>query len=287
VRTDRNDIVLAAVEGKHRGSSEFVKVNCPFCPERAGKEDRSRSLSLNERTGWWRCFRCDIRGRLTGNFEEHVRDATPTVRRAPPKLPEYIPLWEGDGRTASATAPARAYLRKRGLVDEDVWREAQIGVALKGRFENRIIIPALHHERGKPWLGYVARTWAKHPRPYLNATDMATGTFLYNQRTLDEETGYPALVVEGCFDALAFWPHAVALLGKAKPAQVDILSTARRPVVVVLDGDAWREGWALTAELRLRGVRCGMVKLPPRKDPDEMDHAWLIDEARKSLDAPL
>ena len=49
-------------------------------------------------------------------------------------------------------------------------------------------------------------------------------------------------------------------------------------------GDAWEEGWALAMRLRLHGMRAGSVRLPPRKDPDQVDPAWLRAAARASLD---
>ncbi len=289
--TDRDELVRAAVGNRRGNLSGYLKVNCPFCPARVGKEDRTRSFSFNDQTGWYRCFRCAVRGRLDGDWENIDRpppDPRPKVQR----LEEYIPLFDGPGRSATVLEPARTYLRKRGL-PEQLWREAQIGAAVEGRFANRVIIPTLS-ARGD-WRGYVARTWIKHTRcvcrycskPYLNATDMSSGAFMYNDAVLGEDTDEPVMAVEGCFDALALWPNAVAFLGKPKRSQVEMLATCRRPVVVVLDGDAWAEGWGIAAELRLLGQRAGAVHLPPKKDPDQVDKSWLIGEAIRSLDAEL
>jgi DNA primase len=108
---------------------------------------------------------------------------------------------------------------------------------------------------------------------------------MFNHATLLKETDTPAIIVEGVFDAIAFWPDAVAVLGKPTPAQVYALASARRPIAVVLDGDAWEEGEMLALKLRFEGQRAGSVHLPPRVDPDEVDRDWLRAEARSSLGA--
>ena len=75
----------------------------------------------------------------------------------------------------------------------------------------------------------------------------------------------------------------VACLGKPNEAHLALLQEARRPVVVVLDGDAWEEGEALSLRLRFEGLRAGFVRLPPKTDPDEVSPALVWDWARASL----
>ena len=93
------------------------------------------------------------------------------------------------------------------------------------------------------WRGWVARACdSRASRKYLNAPGMSLGGVgaLFNEAALAEVTDEPALVVEGPFDALAYWPQAVAVLGKPTEPQMLTLLRAVRPVVVVLDGDAWQ-----------------------------------------------
>ena len=106
---------------------------------------------------------------------------------------------------------------------------------------------------------------------------------MFNEAALAEVTDEPALVVEGPFDALAYWPQAVAVLGKPTEPQMLTLLRAVRPVVVVLDGDAWQEAEMLAWRLRFEGQRAGWVRLPPMVDPDEVDPAWLREEARRAI----
>jgi DNA primase len=112
---------------------------------------------------------------------------------------------------------------------------------------------------------------------------MKKGEVLYNAQALSLETDVPVLVVEGTLDALAHWPDSVALLGKHGKAQVEWLLASRRPVCVVLDGDAWSEGEMLALRLSFAGVRAGSVRLEPKQDPDEVPKAELMRRALASL----
>jgi DNA primase len=154
---------------------------------------------------------------------------------------------------------------------------------LAGRYHHRIIIPVMGQEN--EWLGWVGRAWVKNAdRPYIYPPGEWRGTTLYNHAALRVESDEPAMVVEGCFDAHAVWPDGVAVLGKPSEWQVDAMCEAKRPVAVVLDRDAWREGSSLAYLLRARGVRAGAVRLPPVLDPDEVPGGWLREEARRCID---
>jgi DNA primase len=149
-------------------------------------------------------------------------------------------------------------------------------------FRNRIIIPVLDADN-TTWLGYVGRTLGKSNLTYMYKRGMFRGEILYNQKQVYIQTEEPLLVVEGTLDVAYVWPNAVATLGTWSEAQVQILREARRPVAVVLDGDAWRKGEALSMKLKLYGVRAGFVRLPPTLDPDDVESSWLQTEIQKCL----
>jgi DNA primase len=98
---------------------------------------------------------------------------------------------------------------------------------------------------------------------------------LFNKSELFIDTPAPIFVVEGVFDALALYPHAVAVLGKPTTAQENIIAKTKRPICVALDGDAWQEGWAFAMRLRVRGRTAHPLKLPPCEDPATLGLAWL------------
>jgi DNA primase len=279
-----DDIVLGAFA--HAGipnKGGWHRANCPFCENRTGKPDRKHAFGLLLPFGRWHCFKCGIAGHLK-NIPDNISRLPEPQREEieafePPDA--FLPLYEHPGDSAMVTGPARRYLKSRGL-GEEIWCKAHIGVCLSGQWGGRIIVPILN-AIGE-WLGYVGRAWTKNAaRPYLYPKGMQRGEVLYNHAALLVETDTPVMVVEGVFDSLALWPDAVAVLGKPSHFQIDALSTAKRPIAVVLDGDAWREGYSLSMKLRLMGQQAGSVRLPPRTDPDEVDKNWLHERASQCL----
>lgn len=263
------------------GGGEWRRGICMACELRSGKPDRRGSFSFNTLTGWYRCFKCGLAGRVNGyEGEDFDRGDTPRVHIQPPE--GFLELCRGEGATALSLDPARRYLRKRGLIDEALWKEAHIGACLEGKFACRVVVPVLSPDG--VWIGHVGRSWRKDSTlPYLYPKGMNRRDVVYNHAALLRETAVPVFVVEGVMDALALWPDAVAVLGKPSDPQVFALVDSPRPVVVCLDGDAWAEGEALAMRLRLEGQRAGSITLPPKKDPDEVERSWLDEEARRCL----
>ncbi len=255
-----------------------MRVNCPLCLERVGTPDRRASLGVNADGGGYRCFRCHAKGRARGfgpAAQGYEQPQEPVIIDLPRG---YTPLGEGPGATAETTARARAYLRSRGVSDDAV-RAARIGYCEQRG--PRVAVPVV--DRNQRLRGWVARTLADADPRYLNARGGWAGEVLFNEAALFRRTEAPVLVVEGVFDALPYWPDAVAVLGKPTAAQVAVIAESRRPVSVCLDGDAADEGWALAQRLALQGVRAGAVRLPPATDPATVERRWLTTAAGESV----
>lgn len=269
--------VCAVTVGRSPARSGWLRANCPLCLLSKGSQDKRLSLGLYVPSGFYHCFRCGAVGRTSD--DESSRFAAPVEKPAPRKVapPEdLIPLWCEPGLSARSLAPARSYLLERGL-PPSAWKAAALGACLRGMLRNRIIAPVLSDD-GTQWLGHVARDWTgTSARKYLNAAGMSDVIYQGAQRL--RETDEPLLVVEGVFDALPYLGSAVALLGKPSGAQVRMLAGSRRPLVVVLDGDAVRDSYALVRRLKLRGVTAGWVRLPPEMDPGSIDRSWLLERA--------
>jgi hypothetical protein len=291
--------VLEAVAGKRPGPSGWVRGNCPSCETRVGKVDRRQCLGLNVYTARWVCHRCGDGGRI-GRMPDEWSDLEAPAPRAiaGPKLPTMDPpdgffeLFDGDGARSRSLDAARQYLTQvRGLSPE-VLREARVGACVAGTFAGRVVVPVFGVEpedTGElPWVGYSTRPWVKNytGMGYRYPRGMPLATLLYNAAVLQVETDEPVLVVEGVFDAHALWPDAVAALGGTKEGHREQLMSARRPVVLLPDGDAWLKGLYYALQLRFEGQRAGLVHLPPKMDPDEVPVDVLKDAARRSLDAP-
>ena len=276
---DQDEMVTVAAHGARASARGYARINCPVCAIALSKRDRKRCMSVNVLTGWYQCWRCGATGRLV-DFEP-TGEPAPEPTRAKTRLPEeFYLLGEEPGLSAGVLRPAREYLRGRGL-SERVVGAAGLGACFDGRYAGRVIVPITYEGE---LLGWVGRVWAKRAfRPYLYADDMPRGTTLYNRAVLDVECDEPCFAVEGTLDALALWPVGTALLGKQSEPQVQLLVKAKRPVVVVLDGDAWEQGWMLSLRLQFEGQVAGAVRLPPGVDPDEVDRRRLIRAGVESL----
>lgn len=279
-------VVAQAVAGHEPNDSGWVRIDCPLCGEKTGKEDKRRSFGFNAQTLGYSCFKCGSKGRLRQApdgldlAEVEIKPAAPPPYVGPPE--GFTLLASEEGRSSMALAPARRYLMGRN-VGPDIWKLVGIGACAYGRQEGRVVVPVLWPD-GK-WAGWVGRAWIKrHPLPYVYPPGMQRGDVLYNGSCLEERTDEPVLVVEGVFDAIALWPRAVAVLGKPSHHQVGMLASAKRPVAVVLDGDALDDALGLVLKLRMAGQVAGMVRLAPKVDPDEVPRQWLLAEAVRCLE---
>lgn len=298
-RSDVDGLVLEAMMDAQPSGNGWRRTNCPLCVYYGEpSEDRRQSFGVHD-SGKWHCFRCGAFGFLgEGAGEAPQGDSTPDFMEPPEG---FVPLSSSDGQRSIALAPARAYLASRG-VTPDLIERTGLGACATGKYAGRVVMPVLDTS-GKHWLGYVTRVWLSGKalkraqqlteaeggefRKYLYPPWPNRGRCLYNEVALREPNDRPVLAEEGVFDTFPYLPHAVAFLGKASHDQLTMLLRAPRPVCFVLDGDAWREARALTLWMRLHGHPAGFVRLPPKKDPDEMNPTELTEAAARSIDAEV
>lgn len=291
-----NEMVLEAVARERpSGINGVIRAVCPFCVL-SGHNTRKKKLDYIPSSGKWSCWRCKTWGRLT------PQDALNGALRGPrrggnaPSLVEppegFFPLGEWP---SPISRPAHDYAMKRGI--------SRVAIAAAGMgmtqhranrdegeqdFRGRLIVPIFEPESAssgsRNWLGYVGRDYTGRSNlPYLYSRGMSRAKVIYREEVLWEETDVPALGVEGTLDAAFMWPEAFAVLGTWGPEQMDKIRRARRPVVWVLDGDAWRKGEAAAMAQEIMGIRGGWLKLPPGKDPDNMDRGWIREMARRAV----
>ncbi|HYM56032.1 MAG TPA: hypothetical protein VES97_11765 [Solirubrobacteraceae bacterium] len=274
------DPAARALEGARIGPTGWARANCPYCLDLTGKEDRRQSLGIKPSIGFFSCFKCGARGHLPDDFV--VGPEKPKEARefdlGPP--PGYEELWSDDAFTSIMLRQPREYLLRRGIT-RDVMAGAQVGACLYGKLSGRVVVPCFDLD-GETWLGFSARDWTDKQDPrYRYPIGMPRAKFLWNQVALYRETDAPALIVEGVFDALPYWPDAVACLGKPGDVHRALMAESDRPLAVCLDGDAWEEGAMLVEFLKLHGRRAGYVRLPPCTDPNTVDRTWLREEAKR------
>lgn len=286
---NNSDTALAAYYGGTPGTL-WVRATCPFCPTVEGTPDKKRSFGVRRSDGYYHCFRCAIAG-----FIQNLDAAAPPLKVdktegpqaiSPPPEFKLAPADPVSGSIGWWSAPdeiIREILQRR-KVTPATWRDAGVGYCVAGRYGRRIVVPITDPDDARVWWGFSARTW--NPRAklkYLYAEGMQRGRMLYNGSALRRVTNTPALIVEGVFDALPYWPDAVACLGKPTKDQLPQLLGARRPLVVVLDGDAWRTGKALSLLLQHKRKQAAYIRLPPKTDPNDLDPTELISLAAERV----
>lgn len=300
-----DQVILAAVAGGRPSPDGWVRGNCPLCEARVGKADRKKCLGLQVTSAKWICHRCGARGYVSRMPEDlsEVAASAP-ARRAAQAMERPDGFWflyEGDGATASSLDDARRYLTAppapkgrpkneggRGL-PADVLRQARVGACVVGPFAGRIVVPVLglDEDGDEVWFGWSSRPWvAESETGYKYPPGMALSELIYHQVALSRQTDDPLLVVEGVFDAHALWPDACATLGGTRDPHLVALQEARRPVVMLPDGDAWEKGWYAAMRLRFEGARAGAIRLPPRVDPDEVPRDVIRQAAAAALASP-
>lgn len=248
-------------------SSGWARGKCPFCIERVGSNDRRGSFAFWVEKGFVRCFRCGVKLWLRGYTPpEHfkVTEQKEFGLRYAPKW--FWPLYGRTAEESVALRPGIEYAESRGF-DAGIRQGCYMGAAVDGEFTDRIIVP--HRHADGSWWGFSARSWHKGaPMPHKYPTGMSRD-YMFNQKALNVETDDPVLLEEGVLDGLLYWPDCVCALGKPIEAHIRLLKEARRPVAVVLDGDAHRQGEWFSHLLRLEGVSSGSVRLPPGRDPND------------------
>jgi hypothetical protein len=287
------DLVEAAVAEAKMSTNGWYRGACPVCVIEKGTPDKKRSLGFRPENGFFYCMRCGVRGFLRGDFHlmaSRVAHDAAESDKPPEDLdpPEgFMPLAREPARSAIITEEAREYLLERH-VTKNIWREAHIGITFTGWHNNRIIVPIISTVTDQ-WVGWVGRLpLGKRDIPegvlaYRYPLGMKRGQMMWNSEILSEETDEPAVLVEGVFDGLPHWPHATACLGKPSRGHWHMLVTARRPLVIALDGDSWMEAEALARRLRFKKRRAAFIRLPPCTDPGDLQPGELIDMARRAL----
>ena len=258
--------VLANSQPSNNG--RWIRVDCPYCRGIVGKNDRQASFGINRATGRGHCFRCKVwlyLSEFAGHEGSGIGDATPTPETTIQLPSGYKPLWTREGCSAPALAFAREYLAKRGISPSTI-EDASIGACTTGRCVGRVVLPAFSID-GQHLVGWSARlTYPSDKWPkYLTAQGMDRSQYFWNMPAIAQVSDDPLMICEGVFDALPYWPNAIALLGKPSDGQVWYIAKAvavtKRKVVVTLDGDAQLESDMLHLLLKLRIYEADLIRL--------------------------
>lgn len=273
-----------------RSGRGWLRARCAMCEEIDGKPDLKESLGFNTQTGGYNCYKCGAKGRLPVSYLDRLGDvldfdeaspvSTSKITRLEPAT-GFVPLFEEPALSVPGYEYLRAYAQGRGIPN-DVARDMQIGTGT-GALSGRIVVQLM--DAAGIYCGWYGRDATGRARvPHRYSRGMVREGLFWNASQIERETDAPLFVVEGCYKTVPVWPDGVGTLGKPLDSHIAPLLRARRPVVVCLDGDAWREGQALAWRLQLNGVLAVNLRLPPKTDPDDHTRSWLLSRAAHLLE---
>lgn len=274
---------------KYNEDSGQVSFDCPACSadDNLPDGDGKGNLEINYFKNVYKCWKCKDYNQMHGNIywlfkrytngsawkeyklyrpeghEETIFDETIV------ELPDGFQYLTNESNRLYKYDMAMKYLTDRGITPEMISRFS-IGYTTLGKFYNRIIIPS-YDENG--YLNYFTGRWFdKKPNKtkYLNP-DIDKQNIIFNEYLVNWDATIH--LVEGPTDHIVT-PNSIPLLGKYLTSLLfDKLQTqARANVVILLDGDAWKDAVRLYNELNVAKLdgRVRICKLPSDLDPSSI-----------------
>ena len=294
--------------------SEY-SANCPFCPDKVGKEDKDHTLGFNTQKRVYHCFRCGTSGKLGSGkgaslFQESeddfapdssidtLRDRLGKVGTVEEKNVVALDLDEFSWPLTKRSTPI-AYdymITQRGFTQELIDRfQLRVGkefetIGFKGepylstKWCGRVIFP--YFEDGLPIFA-TGRAYVDKEPKYLNSTGPKSRVLYGIERVKNRE----CILCEGIISAIAAEKAtgipAVAMLGKtATSPQLDRLRNVVDKVWLSLDGEVSNYEWRRSVRaLVSRGFATYEVRIPNGTDPDDLkdEYKAYFDKAEKAL----
>lgn len=255
----------------HNESSCQVSFDCPACSDEKGlvDGDGKGNLEINYSKNVFKCWSCSDRNDMKGPIDKLIKrygnksllkdfklltsdlhdyeqeDDLNDLKIEIIKLPsEFIPLKNSDSKNL-VLSKAFKYLFKRGIT-KDIIERYNIGVCLKGKYANRIVIPS-YDKYGK--LNYfVTRDYTgKNKMKYLNPK-VDKSSIIFNERLINYESD--VYLVEGTFDHIVV-PNSIPLLGLVLNDNLfnTLQLKCKSNVILFLDGEALEESYLLYDKL--------------------------------------
>lgn len=266
-RREIEAIIAETFEGEGYRATGWQRIACPAC-EAEGHTGR-KNLAVKPATGGYKCFRCEISGvvrsmRDSGEVLLAAEELGVTEREKRWELP--APWFQLTGEdTDPMRREAWEFLLSRGLTPE---RILATGAGVTRSHKPHVILPAWGwRDRLAGWVTrYIGEAGAFK---YVYPPGFSRNEFYNAERLRVDDPNSVAILSEGVLDALAVHDDGVALWGKGTHETAPLVAAAippGTPVVVALDGDAWKQGLILAADLKAAGVRAVATRLPPGED---------------------
>lgn len=267
---NKDDLARTAIAGLRPARSGWARTRCPFCVDRIGTPDKRGAFAFYFPFAYYKCFRCGVKGVIGGYRSDYKNEDFDHDSYHSAKAPPwFLPLWQEPALSATVLQPAIQYAESRGF-DLGVRQEIKMGAAIRGKYSGCIVIP--HRDERGQWWGFTARKWFKKVQDPYRYPDGMSRDRLFNESALTVDTTDPALMMEGVLDCALYYPDSIGGLGKPIEDHMSSLLRTKRPIAVILDGDAWRTAYLFALRLRFEGIRAGAVRLPPGRDPNNQPY---------------
>jgi hypothetical protein len=270
--------VLGTGKSTSRGNKSY---HCPFCKHSKPKLEINFDEGSNHYEKW-ACWVCGKKGKKIQQLFKAVEappDKMAELRSVVKsfivynkqeeiekvELPkEFKPLLNIQ-KTDILGRHALAYIRSRGITDEDIMKY-NIGYCTSGDYSKMIIIPSYDSE-GK--LNYfTGRSFEKESRIKYKNPSISRDIIPFE---LFINWDLPFILCEGPFDAITIKRNAIPLLGKNIQSNLmkKIVMSNVEKIYIALDKDAQKQALSFCEQLMNEGKEVYLVDMLD-KDPSEM-----------------
>ena len=278
-----NILLLNTVEsvlGKgHKTSKGNYSFHCPFCNHRKPKLEINL-VTNSKKENPYHCWVCNTKGKsiLTlfkklNASREKVMEVASIIKVTPNqeiveeanivKLPKEFKSLIGDKTIEGRHA--KAYLKKRGLTDEDIIKY-NIGYSNNGRYNDSIIIPS--YDSSYKLNYFISRKIVESSRKY-DSPSCDKNALIGLESNINWKT--PIILCEGIFDAIAVKRNAIPLFGKtiSKALMKKLVESEVKTIYLALDQDAIKDALDHAMTLLNYGKSVYLVEMDG-KDPSEL-----------------
>jgi DNA primase len=272
--------VVESVLGKgFKTSKGNYSFHCPFCNHRKPKLEVN-IVTTSKGENPYNCWVCHTKGRSVLTLfkklnvpKDKIIELSSIIKSSPKqefieednniKLPKEFKSLIND-KTIEARH-AKAYLKKRGLTEEDIIKY-NIGYSINGRYSDSIIIPS--YDSNYKLNYFISRKIVDSNRKY-DSPKCDKNIVIGLESNINWKT--PIILCEGIFDAIAIKRNAIPLFGKtiSKALMKKLVESDVKTVYLALDQDAIKDALDHAMTLLNYGKSVYLVEMD-NKDPSEL-----------------
>jgi len=296
MNNDTHSLLYGVIEdilGKPRKKNDHRQqygFDCPVCSAEKGKYDGDGkgNLEVNLRKGVYHCWACGETHHTHGSVKKlirkfgtkrHIRKLkhlgidVETIKTSTKvrnviedlQLPEFFVSFQEGNKRSLEYKQAWNYLTKQRKLSENTIFKYRMGFTTDGKYGGRIILPS--YDKDDKLNYWVGRTYTNQKPKYYNP-DSDKEEIIFNECCLNwDSTIY---LVEGPFDHIVVH-NSIPMLGKEISDKLmhSLFHKATSDIVILLDGDAWRNTKDLYGKLNV-GKLHGRVKVVRLKGDDDI-----------------